>query len=110
MSTVIKVMGLVGLLSIGLIPFRSWGFISTILRGDRRLVVVAAITLVIVAMAGDGIVVFRIFKCLTQSYCGPGIASGWIYLAMLGLFYLLFESSMFLVRKVGRDVELRRRG
>jgi hypothetical protein len=108
MNTVINVMGLVGLLSIGLIPLRSWGFISGILRGGRRLVVIAAITLVVLAMAGDGIIVFRIFKCLTRSYCGPGIASGWIYLAMLGSFYLLFESSMFLVRKVGRCAEMRR--
>jgi hypothetical protein len=47
----------------------------------------------------------RIFKCLTGGYCGPGIASGWLYLAMLGGVYLGFEVGSYLLRLSARRIK-----
>jgi hypothetical protein len=45
------------------------------------------------------VVGMRIYKCLTGSYCGPGIANGWLYLALLGVSYLGFEICSYLLRR-----------
>ena len=45
----------------------------------------------------------RVFRCLTESSCGPNLAAGWIDLAYFGLFYFCAEvmliSARFLARK-----------
>ena len=41
-----------------------------------------------------------IFRCLTEIYCGPNIASGWFYLAELGVVYLTFEALIIVLLMV----------
>jgi hypothetical protein len=43
---------------------------------------------------------------LTEAYCGPGVASGWGYLAMLGAVFFAFEAVSYLLRKVAQGVIL----
>jgi hypothetical protein len=57
---------------------------------------------VVAALWGDVQITMRIFRCLTETYCGPGVASGWIYLAMLGVVYLAFEAVIVVLLKVER--------
>ena len=54
------------------------------------------------ALWSDVQITARIFKCLTETYCGPGVASGWTYLAMLGVVYLAFEAVMFVLRRASQ--------
>ncbi len=43
--------------------------------------------------------VSRMFHCLTETYCGPGIASGWLFMALWGAVYLAFEAIIFLLQR-----------
>ena len=52
---------------------------------------VTTLLLVGAAFCADVDVTWRVSRCLATTYCGPGVASGWIYLAMLGSAYLAFE-------------------
>lgn len=94
------VLGFIGMASIGLIPMRSWSFIHWL----RRLNVVAkykiplyfAFSIFIATMLwADVATAIRVFRCLSELYCGPGVASGWVYLAMLGTIYIIYESVIF---------------
>ncbi len=94
-------LGFVGLASIGLIPLRVWQVMRRALAFKRsRLLIVFLVLIAAIALWGDAQITTRIFKCLTESYCGPGVASGWIYLAMLGVVYLVFEVSALLTQKI----------
>ncbi len=48
-------------------------------------------TAAVVAVSLSVPLVARVFRCLTETYCGPGIASGWLYRAFVGIVYLGFE-------------------
>ncbi|WP_394003209.1 hypothetical protein ACF3M1_01360 [Luteimonas sp. WGS1318] len=106
-SVFIYVLGFIGLASIGLFPLRAWQVLRIFFRRDPShtpgkalaalaMLVVAAVFLVNVQ------VVLRIFRCLTQTYCGPSIGSGWTYLGVLGAVYLAFELIAFLMKKLSR--------
>jgi hypothetical protein len=96
-------LGFVGLASIGLIPLRVWQVLRRALAFKKPRLLIAFLALMAaMALWGDAQITARIFKCLTENYCGPGIASGWIYLAMLGVVYLVFEVSVLLTRKISR--------
>lgn len=103
----IYVFGFIGLASVGLIPLRSWHLLKHVFRDRplqmrRKMLAALAMLMVVGVLWSDAHITARIFRCLTETYCGPGIASGWIYLAMLGAVYLAFEAIGFVVRKVGR--------
>lgn len=106
-SALISLLGFVGLASVGLIPFRSWRVLLNISRCRARsslkmLLLVFAVLIVIVSLLSDMHITARVFKCLTETYCGPSVASGWHYLAMLGTVYVAFEALTFVLQKIGR--------
>ena len=102
-SALIYLFGFIGLLSIGLIPFRSWQVMKSAFSNQLPTIgkVVSAFLVLITAVAiwSDISITARIFRCLTEPYCGPSVASGWTYLAILGVVYAVFELVVLLVRK-----------
>lgn len=104
-SGLMYLFGLIGLASIGLFPLRSWHFLRSVFKSDAshrvgKVVVTCAVLVVTTAVWIDFAITVRIFRCLTQIYCGPSIASGWVYLAILGIVYFTFEVLVFVLRKL----------
>lgn len=103
----IYLLGFIGLVSIGLLPLRSWQLLMNLfgrgpLHAPRKMLAAFAVLITIMAIWSDAQVTVHIFRCLTETYCGPSVASGWIYLAMLGVVYLLFEGLVFVLQKINR--------
>ncbi|HXG28680.1 MAG TPA: hypothetical protein VNJ47_07520 [Nevskiales bacterium] len=103
-SALIYLLGFIGLASIGLIPLRSWQVLRDMFRSNPRQVQrtvlgVLAVLITMGALFSDAQITARIFKCLTETYCGPGVASGWTYLAMLGVVHLVFEAVIFVIQQ-----------
>lgn len=100
-SVVLYVFGFVGLAAMALIPLRAWQILRSALRlgkwGFAVLAAFAALTLWVQAL-----MTIKVFNCLIGNYCGPGVASGWSYLALLGGAYLLFEALNYLIRKFNK--------
>ncbi|UTY59408.1 hypothetical protein [Massilia sp. erpn] len=106
-SVVIYLLGFVGLAAAGLVPYRSWLLMIEVPKGDapqgrKRAVLVVAALISAAALWGDVQIVARVFACLTEAYCGPGVASGWMYLAMLGVVYVAFEVVSYVLRRALR--------
>jgi hypothetical protein len=99
-------LGFVGLAAISLIPIRSWVLFRNFFGSRSKLVSVIIGSLACLMFAFEEKIVFRVFHCLMGKYCGPGVAHGWILLAMLGAAYLAFEaeaiSRLHLVKALGR--------
>lgn len=105
LSGLIYLLGFIGLASIGLLPLRSWQVLRNVFRSDvtpRKALAAFVVLVAAAALWSDVQITVRIFKCLTETYCGPSIASGWTYLAMLGVVYSAFEAVMFVLRRVGQ--------
>jgi len=85
----IYVSGFVGLFGIGLLPIRCWSLIKKLSARKRLLVAASLVASAFGAI--DVIAAHQVFTCLTQPRCGPGIASGWLYLSMFGVAYIVFE-------------------
>jgi hypothetical protein len=107
LTALVYVLGFLGLASVGLIPFRSWCLLRELYSAKLRknlnvFLFIAGLIVATGAFLADLQITLRIFKCLTQRYCGPSIASGWGYLAMLGVVYVGFESLSFALRKLVR--------
>lgn len=92
----IYALGFVGLFAFTLLPLR--GYLA--LRRNSHLWHISAIgkvallVVAIVAVTAISLSTFpvtRVFRCLTETYCGPNRAHGWFYLAFIGAFYLGFE-------------------
>lgn len=103
----IYMLGFIGLASIGLFPIRSWQLLKSMLRDRplqmrRKALAVFALLIAAVGLWSDVYIAIRLFRCLTETYCGPSVASGWIYLAMLGVVYLAFETVTALLKRLGR--------
>ncbi|WP_411849348.1 hypothetical protein ACLB90_09905 [Stenotrophomonas sp. LGBM10] len=103
----IYLFGFVGLASIGLLPFRAWQTLRGLSRSksfpiSRTASFVFIALIAAVALWADVQVTARIFKCLTGRYCGPTIAGGWIYLAMLGVVYFVFEAAVLGMQRISR--------
>lgn len=95
-SQLVLVLGFVGLGAVGVIPVRSWWLVRRMTSTNDlqfRRVLGSGVTIlaVVSVLLLDANIVLRVFRCLTQDYCGPSIASGWGYLAVLGAAYLVFE-------------------
>lgn len=106
-SSLINAVGFVGLVSVGLLPLRSWQVLRDFFRDGisslrRKFLLVIALFIVVFSIWSNVQITLRIFRCLTGTYCGPGVASGWAYLAMLGAVYLAFEAVMCILRKIAR--------
>jgi hypothetical protein len=106
-TALIYVFGFVGLASIGILPLRAWKALRSALKGSllpapRTASLVFITLMAAVALWADMQITILIFTCLTESYCGPGVASGWTYLAMLGAVYLAFEVVVFVMQKINR--------
>lgn len=100
-------LGFVGFAAAGLVPYRSWLLMTELVKsgvpqGRKRLVLVVAAVISAAALWCDIQIGARVFACLTETYCGPGVASGWGYLAMLGVVYLAFEVMSYLLRRAAR--------
>lgn len=106
-SAAVYLLGFFGLAAAGLLPYRSCVLMIDVFKIEmprvrkHLLFVVAALTSAI-ALWSEIQVVGRVFACLTEAYCGPSIASGWGYLAMLGIVYFAFEAVNYLLRQVVR--------
>lgn len=106
-SAAVYMLGFVGLAGAGLLPYRSWLLMIYVFKTEmsrirkRSVFVVAALTSSI-ALWSDIQVIGRVFVCLTEAYCGPGVASGWGYFAMLGAAYFGFEAVNYLLRRIAR--------
>ena len=103
LSGLIYLLGFIGVAAIGLLSVRSWQVLRVVLRNRPARTldgVLAALAILITGAAlwSDLQITVRIFKCLTEAYCGPGVASGWAYLAMLGAVYIGFEIAFFLLK------------
>lgn len=97
--------GFIGLAAIGLLPLRTWQVVSNTvvhksLSFHGELLNGFALLVVLAALWSEVKVVVHIFRCLTETYCGPSVASGWIYLAALGAVYLFVEIAIFVLNKV----------
>lgn len=88
--------GFLGLFAITLLPLRA--FLA--LRRNSYLWHASAVgktALLVVAVAAIAAVslsippVAKVFRCLTETYCGANRASGWFFLAFIGALYLGFE-------------------
>lgn len=111
-SALIYLLGFIGLASIGLLPLRSWQVLRDVFRSGplqtpRKMLAVFVVLITAGALWSDVQITARIFRCLTETYCGPGVASGWTYLAMLGVVYLAFEAIVFVMQKIGQAKEIR---
>lgn len=105
-TELIYVLGFIGLASIGLLPIRSWQVLRSVFKGGwsqmpGKVLAAFVVLITVGALWSDLQITARIFRCLTETYCGPSVASGWTYLAMLGVVYLAFEAVVFVMRKVG---------
>lgn len=106
-SAAIYLFGFIGLVAVGLLPYRSWQLLKDVLAKEarevqRKALGIFAVLIVAACLWIDVQIASRIFRCLNETYCGPSVASGWIYLAMLGAVYLAFEVVSYLMRKVTR--------
>lgn len=103
-SILIYTLGVIGLLAIGIIPLR----LILLLRQGRsqaggktplRLVIWSVGVLACVAaLVLDVLVIVRIARCLTSVVCGPGVATGWFNVSLLGATYILLELVLWGVR------------
>lgn len=102
----IYVLGFVGLAAITLIPIRSWQLLCKHFTRNasvaHRALSALIMVLACIALVADFNVVKRLFRCLLGEYCGPSIAHGWIFLAMLGVGYLVFEALIAAVSAIAR--------
>jgi len=102
MPVVLYAFGFVGLAAITLIPLRAWLlFRPNAVRplwdsssAAKALCLVLG-ALFAVALGLELKLVARLFHCLTEAYCGPSRAGGWLTLAALGVVYLALEMLLF---------------
>jgi hypothetical protein len=107
MQAAVYFLGAVGLVAFGLLPLRiwqraHWAFFDIPEGNVRRFarMLVSVVALLATVVYAD--IAQRIFNCLTESYCGPGVASGWAYLAFLGAVFIGFEALMATTKWVVR--------
>ena len=103
-SDLILLLGGVGLAAIGVIPIRGFTILRTSWEALKLQNVIPRIyfgflaVCCALALVLDVYIASIIYSCLTSAYCGPNIASGWLYLAVLGSAYLFFELVVFVSR------------
>lgn len=108
----IYALGFLGLLAITFLPLRAFRVIrrnshlwhaSGVGRAAFLIVAASAITAVSLSIFP----LARVFRCLTEMYCGANRASGWFFLAFIGVFYLGFEllsnAVLLVARRATRD-------
>ncbi|MCC8362744.1 hypothetical protein LK996_06600 [Lysobacter sp. A6] len=91
---IVLLLGWLGLFGIGAIPIRSWTIAKHAwgaARHRRRLLAALLLLPMVVMIPIDLEIAIRVHRCLASQYCGPSVASGWLYLAFLGLAYAVFE-------------------
>jgi hypothetical protein len=105
LAGLVYILGFIGLGSVGLIPLRSWKILRSFCTygevKDRKIMLTLVGLVVAAVIVIYAYTIVSIFRCLTQTYCGPGIASGWTYLAVLGFSYVAFEVVAFVIFRFG---------
>jgi hypothetical protein len=97
LSVAFYTLGFVGLAGATMIPLRSWQLYRRYSRLPWRTSLSVKLLSFAVGLAISAVLIIEykmvsgVFRCLIGEHCGPNRASGWIYLASLGVFYLLFE-------------------
>ena len=97
LSATFYTLGFVGLAGATLIPLRSWHLYRRYSRLPWRTSLAVKLLSVAVGLSISAVLIIEyqmvsgVFRCLIGEHCGPNRASGWIYFASLGVFYLLFE-------------------
>ena len=100
--------GFIGIFAIVLLPLRAF---LTLRRNSRlwHASTIGKIALLVVAVAAITAIslsapfVASVFRCISETYCGPNRASGWIYLGFIGVFYLGFELLAYVALLVARQ-------
>ncbi|MBD8527625.1 hypothetical protein [Pseudomarimonas arenosa] len=103
----IYVAGAFGLVGITLLPLRSWTLLqrNLCLLSDGPNGKAAFVMLLLSAILAIGLSVeptFKVVKCLLGYHCSGNRAGGWLFLSMIGLFYLLFEAVAFTVIRLAK--------
>jgi hypothetical protein len=105
----IYALGFLGLFGITLLPLRAFlalrrnsylWHVSTLGKAILLVVAIAAVAAISLSVPS----VARVFRCLTETYCGANRASGWFFLAFIGVFYLAFEVVSSTLLAVARRV------
>ena len=95
---VVWLFGFIGLVAVGLIPVRLTQALRRVSQEPRHPVSFLICALSVCIFVFDVSIALRIFRCLTETYCGPSVASGWGYLAMLGVAFVAYEVSLVVER------------
>ena len=104
-TSAVNTLGFVGFFAAGLLPYRCWRLMAAVANSrvpkwQLRFLFASAAMICAISLWFEVQICSRIFQCLTESYCGPGIASGWGYFAMLGVAFVSFEVAAYLRRKL----------
>lgn len=109
MPVVIYAFGFVGLAAITLIPLRAWLLLRPsairplwLSSSTAKALCLSLGVLFAFALGIEFKLVARLFHCLTEAYCGPSRAGGWLTLAALGVVYLAVEVLLFVWSAVAR--------
>ena len=105
----IYALGFLGLFAFTLLPLRAFLALRRNLHLWHATAIgkVALLVVAVVAVTAISLSVFpvtRVFRCLTETYCGPNRAHGWFYLAFIGMIYLGFEALSKITLAVARRV------
>ena len=97
-------LGFVGLAAVGLLPLRVFhelrnGFKKGFCRARNKPLAGIMILASVGSLSSDVWIVMLVRECLVGNYCGPNLASGWAYLAIMGVVYLIYEAMFLALRR-----------
>ena len=112
-NATVYVLGFIGLVSIGMLPMRAVHLMRSLVSGGvkelaTKIVACCAMWVISAAVLTGLWATVRVFRCLTSTYCGPAIASGWVYLAMFGAVYVCFEVLALVLRRANILIQRKR--
>ena len=93
----IYALGFLGLFAFTLLPLRAFLVVwrNLHLWHATDIYKIALLLVSVVAVTALTLSIFpatQVFRCLTETYCGPNRAHGWFHLAFIGVLYLGFET------------------
>lgn len=101
MSMIVKcliyVFSFLGILSIGLLPYRGGKLLKEIKAQEKVSLQLKLVIVVFLfgALVFEYYVVRFLYGCLTFNYCGPNSSSGLLNLSLLAVLYLVYELLAF---------------
>lgn len=104
----IHLLALIGLVSVGVLPFRAWRVVQATWCGRdasraRRIFRGIALALGVAGLAGELILLRVVVHCLIGVQCYPDSGDVWSHLAHLGALYVAFEVSASSLVRLAMD-------